>query len=528
MSDNNNNVVFDEEKASLQAVKEEVSNIEANETEEILTVNEEILPELLHKALIINDKSQIIQLADDNSDVSLAEALNDLTNNEVNIFFSMVNDFNVLGNIFSYLSVEERVYLTENLPRKTIVLVLDAVVDDDLADFVEDLTKSLREKVINYLSPKRRKIINELARYSDDTIGSIMTTEYLTVRSGTIIKDIFATIKKIGKTLETVRIFFIVDNKGNNVLLGTESLEDLMFEDVNQVIDEVMSTDYPFISPIADKEEAIPICRKFDLPVLPVVSKNGEILGIITFDDVMDVIEEENTEDVYKSGAVSPTDKPYLETKAYRMALSYVVWLIILLVINTFTSVIISNFETALLTLPVLISFLPMLNDTGGNSGDQTTSTVTRALSTGEITVKDYWKVASREIMAGFLTALIVCCFNFGWTIAELNLHLVNTDANTIISAFGSLQKGYVIISMVVSVAIFFAVFVSKILGANLPMLAKLCHIDPAIMSGPLIASLMDILTLLIYFTISMLVIDAFNPGLIEITSNMVMPVLGI
>jgi magnesium transporter len=316
-----------------------------------------------------------------------------------------------------------------------------------------------------------------------------------------------------------VRTVFVVDDKGNNFLLGTQRLENMMFVDENKKIDEVMQKDYAFISPIADKEEAIPLCKKYDLPVLPVVSKNGDLLGIITFDDVLDVIEAENTEDVYKSGAVTPTSTPYLETKAYRMALSYVIWLIILLVINTFTSVIINKFESALLTLPVLVCFLPALNDTGGDSGDQTTSTITRALSTGEITLKDYWKVIGKEVLAGLITALIVAAFNFGWVEVELYGHLVNvTDAGqtTIANDFGGITSGYLIISMVVSVAIFFAIFVSKLLGANLPLLAKLCHIDPAIMSGPLIASLMDILTLLIYFSVAIIIIDHYDAGLIQ------------
>jgi|LAHS01.1.fsa_nt_gb magnesium transporter len=513
MSDNEKRNEVEDETIRLEAI--DVKTIEDDSAK----INEPILPSLLHHALIVSDIAEVNKMASENSAIPLAEALNALTDNEVILFYSLVKDNNLLGEIFSYISVEERIALCENLPRKTIVSVLDCVVDDDLADFVEDLTKPLRLKVMTYLSGKRRKTIESLAAYSDDTIGSIMTTEYLAVPTGTLIKDVFKKIKEIGKTLETVRTVFVVDDKGNNFLLGTQRLENLMFEDENKKIDEVMQKDYAFISPIADKEEAIPLCKKYDLPVLPVVSKNGDLLGIITFDDVLDVIEAENTEDVYKSGAVTPTSTPYLETKAYRMAFSYVIWLIILLVINTFTSVIINKFESALLTLPVLVCFLPALNDTGGNSGDQTTSTITRALSTGEITLKDYWKVVGKEVLAGFITALIVAAFNFGWVEVELYGHLVNvTDAGrtAIAQDFGGLTSGYLIISMVVSVAIFFAVFMSKLLGANLPLLAKLCHIDPAIMSGPLIASLMDILTLLIYFSVAIIIIDHYDAGLIQ------------
>lgn len=522
MSDNRTQDERTEEEADrLEELEKE--KLEANdiENEDIETINDPILPSLIHRALITNSKEEIVEMAKENSAIPLSEALNELSDNEVILFFSMVTDYNKLGEIFSYLSIEERIALVDNLPKRNITNLLDTVVDDDLADFVEDLTKSKRTKVMSYLPIKRRNTIEKLASYSDDTVGSIMTTEFLTVPSGTKIKDVFSKIKAIGATLETVRTIFVVDKNGNNTLLGTERLEDMMFEKEEDIIDSVMTKDFPYISPIADKEEALPICREYDLPVLPVVSKQGYLLGIVTFDDVLDVIEEENTEDVYKSGGVNPIDKPYMETKAYRMALNYVIWLIILLVINTFTSVIISSFDTALLVLPVLTAFLPALNDTGGNSGDQTTSTITRALSTGEITTKDYFHVVGKETLAGLLTALVVALFNFGWTEVELNTHLVLvSDSESLTTYFGSLQNGYLIISLVVSVAIFFAVFVSKFLGANLPMLAKLCHIDPAIMSGPLIASLMDILTLLIYFSVAMAIIDSIDPGLIEISMN--------
>lgn len=489
---------------------------EPEKDSESAQVNKPILPSLLHSALITNDKDAVISMAEENSPVPLSEALNELSDNEVVIFFSMVNDFNLLGEIFSYLSIEERIALVRSLPRKRVMQLLDTVVDDDLADFLEDVVKPLRIKILALLPAKRRRTIQNLAAYSEDTVGSIMTTEYLSVPSGTLIKDVFSKIKAIGNTLETVRTVFVVDVQGNNRLLGTERLEDMMFEDTEKKIDDVMQKDFPYISPIADREEAIPLCKEYDLPVLPVVSKDGYLLGIVTFDDVLDVIEEENTEDVYKSGAVTPTEKPYMETKAYKMALSYVIWLIILLVINTFATIIVSRFESALLVLPVLIAFLPALNDTGGNSGDQTTSTITRALSTGEITTKDYFKVVGKETLAGLITALIVAGFTFAWTLVELYCHLVQVEnPDDLIRYFGSINHAYLIISLVVTVAIFFAVFFSKFLGATLPMLAKMIHIDPAIMSGPLITSIMDILTLLIYFFIAMAIIDSFDPGLL-------------
>ena len=324
-------------------------------------VNNPLSADELHQSLITNDKASVIQINKENSDVNIAEALNELSDEEANIFFSMVDDYDSLGEIFSYLSVETREYLCNNLPRKILTNVLINVPTDDLADFVEDLTKSLRDKVLLALPAKRRATVVKLARFSDDTIGSIMTTDYLVVPPTDTIKTVFQKVKLLGNTLETVRTIFITDS--NNIVLGIQNLEDLMFEDENKQISEVMQKDFPYISPIADKEEAIPICKEYDLAVLPVISRKGEMLGIITFDDVLDVIEEENTEDVLRQGGVAKMGTSYMKTKTFKLAQSYVIWLIILLVLNTFSAMIISSFERALMTLPILISFIPAFAD---------------------------------------------------------------------------------------------------------------------------------------------------------------------
>lgn len=514
--------------------KEEMTRlqeVETNSTEnvnpaEAISVNDPVLPSLLHQALITNDKKTLFEMFEDNSAVQLADALIPLTDNEIVLFYSTINtDYDKLGEIFSYLLIEERKALITNMPKKNILPIISNVSNDDLADFLEDIPKAMREKVLSYLPLKRRNIINQLSAYSDDTVGSIMTTEYLSVLSGTTISDIFDKIKQIGERLETVRTIFIVDNA--NKLLGVERLEDLMFEDVNDHIDNCMSKDFAYISPIADKESAVPICQEYDLPVLPVISKSGEMLGILTFDDVMDVLEQESTEDALKQGAVSPTDTPYMENKVYRIALSYVLWLIILLMINTFTGMIISRFENALLTLPVLISFIPALNDSVGNSSSQTTSMVIRSLTTGEITKKDYFKVAMREFLVGFISGIIVALFDFAWVMMELNTPLLSTasleeDVELIARFGGNIQNVYLAISAITAFSLLIGITFSKLFAAILPIFAKSIKIDPALMSGPLMTCLMDIITLLLYFTIATMMIDSLAPGTIELTASMI------
>lgn len=495
---------------------------DSDEKEDQANINSPISAELLNALLITDEREKLKELVSDNSAVTISEALKELSNNEIILFYSIISiDFDKLGEIFSYLSIEQRTSLIDSLNKKTLISVISNVPNDELADFLEDVTKIKRDKVLSLLSNKRRALVTQLSKYDEDTVGSIMTTEYLSVLSNTSIKDIFKKIKDIGNTLETVRTVFIVDPL--NKLLGTMRLEEMMFIDEDKKIDEVMSKDFAYISPIANKEEAIPLCEEYDLPVLPVVNKTGEIVGILTFDDVMDVLEESQTEDTLKQGAVAPTSTPYMESKVFNIARSYFIWLLVLLVLNTFTGVIISRFNAALYTLPILVSFIPALNDSCGNSGSQTSTMVIRALTTDGVTKKDYLKIISKEAAVGLLTGLIVALFNLGWVMLELNFLLGVTDVmkvtliNDILTPLGlsNIQIGYLLIASIVSLALFLAIFLSKVLAAVLPIVAKSIKIDPAVMSGPLVASIMDIFTLLLYFGIALLVIDSINPGLL-------------
>lgn len=510
-----NEFLIDEEKMNDEYLE---TSMKSEEDEGEIN-SEAISPETLHNLLITNNDKALLELFRENSAVTITDALKELETDEIVLFFSSIReDYDKLGNIFAYLYTEARVVLCETLPKKALEPILANVSNDDMADFLNDVKKSLRPRILSYLPKKRVTLIEGLAKFSDDTCGSIMTTEYLSVLSGTTIEDIFAKIKQIGNRLETVRTIFIVDN--TNKLLGTMRLEDMMFENPLDRIDNVMTRDFAYISPIADKEQAVPICEEYDIPVLPVVSKTGEMLGIITFDDVMDVLEEENTEDFLKQAAVSPTQKPYMENKVLSIAKSYVIWLIILLVINTLTGIIVSEFESALVVLPILISFVPALNDTCGNSGSQTTSMVIRALTVEKIEKKDYLKIISREALVGLITGLFIAVLNFGWVMLELNTPILNVTEEmkqTLLDDLNlsNIQIGYAIISGITSIALLFCILFSKFFASILPIVAKALKLDPAVMSGPLVTALMDIFTLLLYFTIAIATLNALAPGLL-------------
>lgn len=491
-----------------------------NEFEQSASINDQIEADEIHNFLITLEREELKRTIIDNSAVSLAEALTDLDNEDIIRFYSFKNiDLDKFGEIFSYLRVEQRVILIKSLKKKDLSTLLKYVSNDDLVDLLDDVKKIIREKILFSLPLKRRNLILQLARFSDDTVGSIMTTEYLSVLPQTKIKDIFKKIKEIGNQLETVRTIFIVDK--NNKLIGTQRLEDLLFEDSNSKVSSCMMKDFAYILPSANKEQAIPICEEHDLPVLPVVSKTGEMLGILTFDDVMDVIDESATDDLMKQGGVISTEKPYMQSKVFSIAKSYVIWLVIILIINTFASVIVSRFDTALMTLPILISFVPALNDSCGNSASQTASMVIRAISTEKLSKKDYFKIISKESLTGLLTGLLVAVFNFGWVMLELNFLLnITPDMKATMAAdlfIDNIQICYLIISAIVSSALLISIFFSKTLASILPIVAKKLKLDPAVMSGPLVTSIMDILTLLIYFAIALGVIGTINPGLFGI-----------
>ncbi len=496
-------------------IEKEDNRLETNS----VNSNSTILLSDFHSSLVNNETSQINEIVDNNSAISIAEILNNLSENEAILFFSVTNDVVKLGEIFSYLLVDHRTAIILTLGKKKLSQVISYVKDDDLADYISDTPRYMRLKVAAIIPLKRRKTIEKLVSYSDDTVGSIMTTEYLSVSKETTIQDVFKKIKREGEWLETVRTVYVVDN--NNKLIGLKRLEEIIFIDEKKKMEEIMDTDFAYISSTADKEEAIPICKKYDLATLPVISKNGELVGIITFDDVLDVIEEESTEDILLRAGIAPTSKSYMETKPFRMALSYVIWLIIIALINTFSSVVVSYNSHLTSLLSVLIIFFPILNDTGGNSGDQTTSTITRALATNEITTKDYLKVASKELIVGFISAIIIGVFNFGWTQFEFHSHLISLEENQlsqISTTFGSISKGYLMIGLIVSLALVFSITLSKVLGATLPIVTKQLKLDPAVISGPLIACLMDIFTLIIYFALAGSFINGFNPDLLGVS----------
>ena len=273
-----------------------------------------------------------------------------------------------------------------------------------------------------------------------------------------------------------------------------------MFAKDDTPITEIMNTDYTEVYTNTDQEEVARIFKKYDIPVLPVVNTEGRLLGIITFDDVMDVIEEENTEDLQKMAAITPVDTPYLKTGVFKLAKSRVVWLLVLMLSATLTGLLLNNFESLLMVVPVLTVFVPMLMDTSGNAGNQTTTVVTRALALGEVKLSDYPKVLWKEFRVALITGFFVSAFNFLWIFIELKTGIIDSTG-------GATNYPEWLLALLVSITMYAIIVMAKTLGSSLPMLAKLIHLDPALMAGPLITTILDVSSLAVYFVLAKLIL---------------------
>ncbi len=430
----------------------------------------------------------------------LAEYLADMDDTQIVLFFKMSRT-DEAAELFSYLDNDQQRKVIEAFSNKEIQELVSQMSTDDLVDFVDELPSNLVDKVLQSTSKQNRDKINAFLAFKDGTAGSIMTTEYVHLKRDMTVKDSLDKIRRVGKLAETISRLFVLDN--SRILIGIVSLEDIIFAQPNEKIEDIMKTDYAFAFTQTDQEEVSELFKKYDLTVLPVTNSEKRMLGIITVDDILDVVEEETTEDMNKmSGIAQKTIKPYFQTSIWKTTLSCFPWLIILLVVGTFTSLILDKYQdVVLISLPVLSVFIPTLMDTGGNSGSQATTVITRALSLKEIQPKQWWKVIIKEVLSGMMIGLIIGLFSFGWVMLETSIKIVDiSDRN-----FGhlTLTQAQLVLSMIVGLCIFIVVVLSRFFGAILPLLAKLIRLDPAVMAGPLITTILDCSALIIYFSLA-------------------------
>lgn len=418
------------------------------------------------------------------NEVDVAEFLDELGPEETILVFRLLPKEQA-AEVFAELEdSDDQERLINALNDKELREVLDELYLDDTVDVIEDMPANVVSRILRNSDPASRSQINQLLNYPKDSAGSIMTTEYVFLHPDATVEESFARIRKEGMDKETIYTCYVTQNR---VLLGVVTVRRLLLSAYETRIRDIMETNVLSVNTHDDKEDVAQMLNKYDLSAIPVVDGDNRLVGIVTFDDAMDVIEEETTEDFEKMAAILPSDKPYLKTGVFETWRSRIPWLMLLMLSATFTGIIITKFESALAACVVLTSFIPMLSGTGGNSGSQSSVAVIRALSLDEIDFSDLIAVVWKESRVAVLCGVCLACANFV-KMMLVDRWLMNNPEVT------------PMVALVVCLTLVFTVLCAKVVGCTLPMAAEKIGIDPAVMASPFITTIVDALSLLIYF----------------------------
>ena len=440
---------------------------------------DEILEEILQ---LIEDKEyfKVKKILEDLNEVDIAEILDELDQHNTLLIFRMLPK-DLAVEVFAYFEPESQREIIEAITDKEVKNIVEELFFDDMIDLIEEMPANVVKKVLKHSSEDERKLINQFLMYPQESAGSIMTIEYVDLKKQMTVGEALKRIKETGISKETVYTCYVTDR--NRKLEGVISLRLLVISHKDAVIGDLMEEDIIYVNTHDDQESVAAKFRKYGFLAVPVVDKEKRLTGIITVDDIMEVMEQEATEDFQRMAAMAPSEDAYLDTKVMVLAKQRILWLLILMVSATISGNIISRYEDILSAVVILTSFVPMLMDTGGNSGSQSSTLVIRGLATGEIQMKDSLKVLWKEFRISLMVGGALAAVNF------LRLLLiVRTDY---------------LIGILVSLTLMFTVVIAKLLGGMLPIAAKKLKLDPAIMAGPLITTIADALSLIVYFSMA-------------------------
>ena len=410
--------------------------------------------------------------------VDIALLLSNLEDKERAFAFRLIPK-DIAADVFSNMSNPIQSYLVKIFTEKELRELLDNLYMDDTVDLLEELPANLVTRILHTVSSDKRDLINQLLKFPENSAGSIMTTEYVSLKKTMTIKETMKHIKEVGIHKETIYTCYVLENRR---LIGIVSAKDLMTLDDNTFIQDIMETEIISVGTHTDQEETARLFSKYDLLALPVVDLDNRMVGIITVDDAMDVMVDEATEDISIMGAVNPSEKTYFETSVFSHAKNRFLWLLILMLSSTITGTIITQYENAFAAIPLLVSFIPMLMDTGGNCGSQSSTLIIRGLALDEIRFKDIFRVIFKEFRVALLVSLGLALAN------GLRIFIMYKDLK---------------LAVVIGLSLICTVILSKIIGCILPLFAKKINLDPAIMAAPLITTLVDTCSIIIYFTIA-------------------------
>ena len=413
------------------------------------------------------------------NEVDIASLLSELDDKELALAFRLIPK-DKAAEVFANMDSSMQSYLVEMFSEKELKELLDDLYMDDTVDMLEELPANLVNRILDTVSNSDRALINQLLNYPEDSAGSIMTTEYVDIRKNMTVAQAMAHIKETGIHKETIYTCYVTERRR---LIGIVSAKDLMTTDDDVLIQDLMETEIISVKTHTDKEEVAKLFTKYDFLAIPVLDTDGLMVGIVTFDDAMDVMVEEATEDITKMAAINPSEKTYFETSVFTHAKNRIPWLLILMFTSIITGTIITKYENAFAAIPLLVSFIPMLMDTGGNCGSQSSTLIIRGIALSQIRFRDIFRVIFKE----FRISLIV-----GTVLAVTN------GIRIMIQYHNNVE-----LACVIALSLVGTVVMAKLVGCMLPLLASKVHLDPAIMASPLITTLVDIFSILIFFNIA-------------------------
>ena len=437
-------------------------------------MNAKIFTELLIKG----DFKAVHSILDVMNVVDIALLLEELNEKELAIAFRLIPK-DKAADVFSNMSNTMQTNLVEMFTEKELKEILDDLYMDDTVDLLEELPANLVTRILNAVDSSKRNSINLLLNYPEDSAGSIMTTEYVSLHQSMTVKEAMAHIKQVGIHKETIYTCYVLERRK---LIGIVSAKDLMTMNDDTVISEIMETEIISATTHTDQEEVAQLFSKYGLLAIPILDTGGLMVGIVTVDDAMDVMVEEATEDITIMAAMNPSERSYFETSVFSHANNRIVWLLVLMLSASITGAIITRYEDAFSAIPLLVSFIPMLMDTGGNCGSQSSTLIIRGLALNEIRFRDIFKVIFKEFRIALIVSVVLAFAN------GLRIFLVYHDMK---------------LAVVIGLSLIATVILSKLIGCVLPLAAKKVHLDPAIMAAPLITTLVDTCSIIIYFSIA-------------------------
>ena len=449
------------------------------------------MPEEIFELIEGKKYARLRELLSDMNPADIAQILEEVPEKELPVIFRILPK-ELAAEVFVEMDSEMQQLLIEAFSDTELREVMDELFMDDTVDIIDEMPATVAKRILRQTDAKTRKMINQLLAYPDDSAGSIMTTEYVDLKKNMTVDEAFDRIREVGLDTETIYTCYVIDRSRR--LLGIVTVKDLLLNPKTRVLSDIMDENIIFANTLDDKEEVAGQFEKYDLMALPVVDKENRLVGIVTVDDAIDVIQEEATEDIEKMAAILPSDKTYFRTGVFATFKSRIPWLMLLMISATFTGAIISSFEAKLTIFPALIAFIPMLMDTGGNSGSQSSVTIIRGISLGDIEFRDIFKVIWKEVRVALCCSTVLALINFVklWFVDYLLLHTFDPGKQIPEIA-------------VVCITLFFTVIVAKFIGCVLPILAKKIGFDPAVMASPFITTIVDAISLFIYFRIAIL-----------------------